>query len=72
MQDNAPIHKAKIVAKWFKENVVEVINWPLYSPDLNPIETLGYNLRRGSIKGFPISLECMDQRKRLLRSYLEL
>ena len=37
MQDNAPIHTAKIVAKWFKENV-EVINWPPYSPDLNPIK----------------------------------
>ena len=26
IQDNAPIYKAKIVAKWFKKNVVEVIN----------------------------------------------
>jgi transposase len=38
MQDNAPIHTTKIVAKWFKENVIEVINWPPYSPDLNPIK----------------------------------
>jgi transposase len=38
MQNNALIHIAKIMAKWFKENVVEVINWPPYSPDLNPIE----------------------------------
>jgi len=38
MQDNTPIYTAKIVAKWFKENVMEVINWPPYSPDLNLIK----------------------------------
>ena len=38
MQDNALIYIAKIIAKWFKENVVEVINWPPYSPNLNPIK----------------------------------
>ena len=38
MQDNAPIHKAKKVIEWFNENGIEVIHWPPYLPDLNPIE----------------------------------
>jgi transposase len=38
MQDNAPIHKAKAVKEWFAAQEVEVMDWPPYSPDLNPIE----------------------------------
>ena len=26
MQDNAPIHKSKLMAKWFKENVIDIID----------------------------------------------
>jgi len=40
MQDNAPIHTAKAVALWFRENSINVMEWPLYSPDMNPIEHL--------------------------------
>ena len=39
MQDNASIHTAKKVKEWFAERgILLVINWPAYSPDLNPIE----------------------------------
>ena len=38
MQDNAPIHTAGKVKKWFEENGIEIIDWPPYSPDLNPIK----------------------------------
>ena len=53
MQDNAPIHKSKLVAKWFKENVVDVIDWPPYSPDLNPIEHAWVQLKEALHKQFP-------------------
>jgi hypothetical protein len=38
MQDNASIFTARIVKDWLKEQGIEVLNWPPYSPDLNPIE----------------------------------
>lgn len=38
MQDNASIHTAKRVKAWFEEHGVAVIDWPPYSPDMNPIE----------------------------------
>ena len=37
--DNDPKHASKVVAKWFKDNKVNVLEWP-QSPDLNPIENL--------------------------------
>jgi len=40
MQDNAPIHRVRKSKLWFQENDIEVMEWPPYSPDLNPIENL--------------------------------
>ena len=40
MQDNAPCHTAKSVKTFLSRNRVELIEWPPYSPDLNPIENL--------------------------------
>jgi hypothetical protein len=38
--DNASVHKAKSIPKWFVEIDVEELVWPAQSPDLNPIEGL--------------------------------
>jgi hypothetical protein len=40
MQDNAPIYKAHKVRDWFIDNGIDVMDWPPYSLDLNPIENL--------------------------------
>lgn len=40
MHDNAPVHTARIVKALLGELRIEVMEWPPYSPDLNPIENL--------------------------------
>jgi hypothetical protein len=40
MQDNCPAHRAKTVTQYLHENGVEFLEWPPYSPDLNPIENI--------------------------------
>ena len=39
-QDNAPVHKLKVIGIFFQENEWKVLEWPAYSPNLNPIEKL--------------------------------
>jgi hypothetical protein len=46
MQDNAPIHRAKLVTNWMKDNNISCIRWPAYSPDLNPIEEVWSLIKR--------------------------
>ena len=39
-QDNAPVHKSKVVRNFLAQKQWEVLDWPAYSPDLNPIENI--------------------------------
>ena len=53
MHDNAPIHNAHIVHNWLQEEEIELMEWPLYSPDLNPIENLWKLLKAEIIRAHP-------------------
>jgi len=45
MQDNASIHTAKKIKNWFRDEGISLLNWPPYSPDMNPIEHVWKKLK---------------------------
>jgi hypothetical protein len=45
-QDNDPKHKSHLVQDWIRESGIDVLDWPPYSPDLNPIENLWADVKR--------------------------
>jgi transposase len=53
MQDNAPIHTARLVTDYLLIEGVEVLVWPPYSPDMNPIENLWHWLKDQMHKRYP-------------------
>ena len=52
-QDNAPVHTAYIVQDALNELECEIMEWPPYSPDLNPIENLWALLKAEILKRHP-------------------
>jgi transposase len=46
LQDNDPKHKSFLVRAWLFNNGIQCIDFPPYSPDLNPIENLWADLAR--------------------------
>lgn len=53
MQDNAPVHKADLIIRWFREKGYVVMEWPPYSLDLNPIEHVWRKLKIELQKRYP-------------------
>ncbi|GBN44114.1 Transposable element Tc3 transposase [Araneus ventricosus] len=39
-QKNAAVHVSQTSKSWFDANVVKLLDWPVRSPDLNPMENL--------------------------------
>jgi hypothetical protein len=65
-KDNAPVHTAYVVRDWLAEQDFEVMNWPPYSPDLNPIENVWPCLKakiyelHPEIRGMPDNDETLE------------
>ena len=59
--DNDPKHTSEVVAKWLKDNIVKVLEWPSQSPDLNPIENLCAELKKRLLARRPTNLTRLHQ-----------
>lgn len=46
LQDNDPKHKSVLVKAWLHNNGISMLDFPPYSPDLNPIENLWNDMAR--------------------------
>ena len=46
LQDNDPKHKSNLVLTWLFNNGISLLEFPAYSPDLNPIENLWNDIAR--------------------------
>ena len=49
--DNAPPHTSETVRLYLEHRNVEVLDWPPYSPDLNPVETMWSIISRRLYEG---------------------
>lgn len=52
MEDNAPIHTAKVAREWKNSHKIVRLNWPPQSPDSNPIKNLWMLLKRAKERRF--------------------
>ncbi|KAJ5644671.1 hypothetical protein N7507_010682 [Penicillium longicatenatum] len=52
-QDNAPIHTAHLVQDTLDKLRCDIMEWPPYSPNLNPIENLWALLKAAILKQHP-------------------
>lgn len=72
-QDNAPIHTARRTLDWIHfEGINLLLNWPPYSPDLNPIEHVWVRLKEALYKLKP-DLDCIqgfEQQRRAIEEAL--
>jgi len=56
IHDNAPVHTTRIVREILHELHIQVMIWPPYSPDLNPIENL-WSIMKAEIYKIDLELE---------------
>ncbi|GFW30738.1 transposable element Tcb1 transposase [Trichonephila clavipes] len=62
--NNGPCHRAKVVQKWLKDHIVNRMNWPGQSPDLNPIENLWIKI------GYEISKKKPSNKRELIEALI--
>ena len=61
-QDNARPHTSASTKKFFHERQINVLEWPIRSPDLNCIENLWSVLKQNLEKSIPTSLKDLESK----------
>ena len=64
-QDNARPHTARICGDFLRQQAIDVLPWPAYSPDLSPIEHLWDNLDRRLRRRNPLPVNAIQLRDAL-------
>jgi hypothetical protein len=59
-QDNWTVHTAGTSRAWFHNHGVDLIDWPAWSPDLNPIEDVWNDLKPRVYARHPKTLEQLE------------
>jgi transposase len=57
LQDNAPTHTARVTRKWLHDHGIICLDFPPYSPDLNPIENLWQYIEKRVEQRAPNTIE---------------
>jgi hypothetical protein len=70
IHDNAPIHSAGLIKDWFEDNAIPTMEWPPYSPDLNPIEHAWAKLKE-TIYQLDLTIEPYEGTKEALYKHFQ-
>ena len=74
IQDNAPVHKSHVVQEWladFSQGAgLNLVDWPPYSPDLNPIENVWKLLKEAIDRKFP-NLKDLPRNEKSLQALIQ-
>lgn len=67
--DNAPVHRARVVTTWKKTNKIKFLDWPAQSPDLNPIENVWMFLKKAISRTNPPPRTLFDLKSVILKEW---
>lgn len=60
-EDNDLKHTSKSTQNWFSDQKNQALTWPFQSPDLNPVENLGVELKWGVHTRDPRAMEILKR-----------